>query len=122
MTHAERVNETLQRDLAPRPDRVEQVADRHLAETFLLLEPDLGVTRFEREDVGRLRDPALLEEQRNLLLTQPFDVEGAARDEMLQVLDFLMRTGELAGAARNRPFLAACGRLAHHRRAQGTRA
>ena len=43
----------------------------------------------EREDVGRLLDPALLEEQLDLLLAQPLDVEGAARDEMPQVLDLL---------------------------------
>src|SRR5262249_17100793 len=74
--------------------------------------------RFEREDVGRLLDPALLEEQRDLLLSQPFDVEGAAGGEMLQMLDFLRRGGELAGAARDRPPPAGGGRVAHGRRGE----
>ena len=37
----------------------------------------------QREDVGRLVDPALLVEQLDLLLAQAVDVEGAARHEML---------------------------------------
>ena len=75
-----------------------------------------------RENLGRLCYPLLLEEKRDLLLAESFDVEGAAGDEMFQVLDFLVRTGELAGAARDRPFLAASSRLAHHGRVERTRA
>src|SRR5262245_65635183 len=122
MTHAERVDEALERDLAPRRDRMEQIAHRQCAEAFLLLELDFRIARFEREDVGRLLDPALLEEQRDLLLAQPLDVEGPAGDEMLQMLDFLRRAGELAGAARDRPFLAGGGRIAHDRSVERTRA
>ena len=99
MAHAERIDETLERDFAPRFDGVEQIADRQFAEALLLLQLDFRVARLEREDVARLLDPALLEEQLDLLLAQPLDVERAARDEMLQVLDLLVRAGELAGAA-----------------------
>src|SRR6266511_2520597 len=120
MPHAERIDEALQGDLAPRPDRIEQIADRHFAKTFLLLQPDLRVARLEREDVGRLLHPASLEEQHDLLLAQPFDVEGAAGDEMFQMLDLLRRTGELAGTVRARALLAAGYGLAHHGRLQRT--
>src|SRR5262249_28061988 len=122
MTHAECVDEALERDLAPRRDRMEQIADRQCAESFLLLELDFRIARLEREDVGRLLDPALLEEQRDLLLAQPFDVESPAGDEMLQMFDFLRRAGELAGAARDRPLLAGGGRVAHDRSVKRTRA
>src|SRR5262249_59803868 len=98
------------------------IADRQCAESFLLLELDFRIARFEREDVGRVLDPALLEEQRDLLLAQTLDVEGPAGDEMLQVLDFLRRAGEFAGAARDRPLLAGRGRVAHDRRVKRTRA
>src|SRR6516164_7538915 len=122
MTHAERVDEALERDLAPRRDRMEQVAHRQCAEAFLLLELNFRIARFEREDVGWLLDPALLEEQRDLLLSQPLDVEGPAGDEMLQMFDFLRRTSELAGAARDRPLLASGSRVAHDRSVERTRA
>src|SRR5712691_5882850 len=103
MAHAERVDEPFERDVAPRLDRAEQVAHRQFAETFDLLQLDFRVARFEREDVGRLLDPTLLEEQFDLLLAEPLYIEGAARDEMLEVLDLLIRTGELAGTTRHRP-------------------
>src|SRR5215471_441405 len=112
MTHAECVDEALERDLAPRRDRMEQIADRQCTESFLLLELDFRIARFEREDVGWLRYPTLLEEQRDLLLSQPLDVEGPAGDEMLQMFDFLRRASELAGG----------GRIAHDRSVKRTRA
>src|SRR5205823_9497418 len=89
MPHTQCIDEALERDLAPRPDRVEQVADRQFAKTFLLLEPDLRVARLERKNVGRLLYPAALEEQHDLFLAQPLDVERAPGNEMLQMLDFL---------------------------------
>ena len=95
-------------------DRREQIAHRGFAEAFLLFQFDLLVVRRQREDVGRLLDPFLLEEQFDLLLAQALDVEGAARDEQLQVLDLLIRAGELAGAAGARALLAGGGFLAHH--------
>src|SRR2546426_3223724 len=105
MAHPERVDEPLERDLAPGRDGIEQVAHRQFAETLLLLEPDLRIARSQREDIGRLLDPTLLEEQCDLLLAETLDIEGAAGDEMLEVLDLLIGAGELAGAAGNKaPF------------------
>src|SRR5207244_7332945 len=91
---------------------------RELAETLLLLELDLGVARFELENVGGLLDPALLEKELDLLLAQTLDVETAAGDEVLEVLDLLIRPGELAGAARDRALLAGRGGVAHDLRVQ----
>src|SRR5437879_4938219 len=105
MAHAERVDEPFERDVAPRLDRREQVAYRQFAKTFRPFELDRRVARFEREDVGRLLDPALLEEQFDLLLAEPFYIEGTARDEVLEVLDLLVWAGEFAGAARDRALL-----------------
>src|SRR5262245_63134166 len=88
----------------------------------MLLELDLRVFLLELENVGRLLDPALLEEQRDLLLAQPLDVEGAAGDEMLQMLDLLVRAGELAGAARDHPLPAGRRGVPHDRSMQRARA
>src|SRR5262249_4822130 len=120
MAHAQCIDKALERDLTPRPDRAEQVADRQFAEAFFLFELDLRIARLEREDVGRLLHPAALEKKLDLLLAQPLDVEGAPGDEMFQILAFLERACELAGATRNGALLAARGRLAHHRSMQGT--
>src|SRR4030088_2289194 len=122
MAHAERIGETFERYLAPSRDGLEQIAHRDFGKTLLLLELDGGVAGFEGEDVGRLLDPALLEEQRDLLLAQSLDVEGAARDEVPQVLDLLMGTGEFAGAARTCALLAARDGLARNVGLEGTRA
>ncbi len=86
MADAERVDEPLQRNLAPRLDGGEQIAHRGFAETFHLFERDFAVALLlQREDVGRLFDPSFLVEKLDLLLTQPVDVEGAAGDEMLEM-------------------------------------
>src|SRR5205814_10300909 len=122
MRHAQLIDEAPQRNLAPGPDRFEQIADRQFAKTFLLPEPDVLIARLEGKNVGRLLYPAALEEQHDLLLAQPLDVERAPGNEMLQMLDFLERAGELAAAARNRSLLARRGRLAHHRALQRARA
>ena len=58
MADAERIDEALQRDLAPRLDRPKRLRDRGFAVALDLLELDLLVARCEREDVGRLLDPA----------------------------------------------------------------
>ena len=44
------------------------------------------VARCEREDVGRRLDQAVVVEELDLLVAEPLDVEGVARDEMLQPL------------------------------------
>jgi hypothetical protein len=78
MTDTERVDEPLQRYLAPRINRLIEVTDRRFAIAFDLHQVDLLVTRRKREDFRGLLHPALLIEQLDLLLAQPLDVEGAA--------------------------------------------
>src|SRR6185295_12841609 len=119
---AERIDEAFERDFAPRADRAEQVADRGLAVALDLFELELRIALFQREDVGRLLDPALLEEVIDLLLAESVDVERAARHEMLEVLGLLERAGEFARAAEAHALLAGRIDLAHHRRLQGARA
>src|ERR1700692_2613058 len=60
---------------------------------------ELSVAPLQRKDVGRLSHPPLHEKEFKLLLAEPLDIEGATRSEQLQVLDLLIGTGELAGAA-----------------------
>src|SRR5438105_13706006 len=122
MAHAEREDEALERDLTPPPDRIEQIAHRGLAVTFDFLELDLVVALFQREDIGGLLHPFLLEEEFDLLFAEAVDVEGATRGEQLQVLDLLVGTGELAGAAGARPLFPGRGLLAHHIGVQRARA
>src|SRR5262249_28150810 len=102
---AERVEEALERDIAPCLDRAEQISHRGLAVAFLLLEPDFLVALLQRENIGRLPHPALLVEELDLLLAETVDIERAARHEMLEMLDRLMRPGELPTAARYRAAL-----------------
>src|SRR5947199_8902864 len=87
--HAEREEETLERNLAACRDRGEEIAHRDLAKALDLLEPDRDVSFRERKKIGRLLDPALFEEQRDLLLAESLDVERAAGHEMPQMLDLL---------------------------------
>src|SRR5690349_20682832 len=122
MAHAERVDEALQRNPAPRLDRVEEIAHRGLAIALVLLELDLVLTRGEREDVPGLLHPALLEEELDLLLAETINVESPARAEQFQVLDLLERAGELAGTARPRALFTCCRLLAHHVGVQRARA
>ncbi len=72
------------------------------------------IALLEREDIGRLLDPALLVEKLDLLFAQPVDIEGAARHEMAQMLDLLEGTGKLAGAMGAHTLLTAGDDLAHH--------
>src|ERR1700731_2478706 len=113
MAHAERVDKALQRNPPPLLDRCKQVAHRRLTVAFDLLELELEVALWQREDIGRLLHPSLLEEECDLLLAEPFDVERAAGGEQLQMLDLLIGAGELTGAAGARALLAGRGLLAH---------
>src|ERR1700710_2417582 len=105
MADAERIDEKLQRNIAPRLDRAVEIADRDFTVALDLLEIDPLVALLEREDVGRLPDPFVFVEQLDLLLAEPFDVEGAARHEMPQVFLALKRAGEFAGAMGARALL-----------------
>ena len=109
---AECVDETVERYFAPLIDGREQIAHRGLA-VALFLQQFALVLLLQREDVGRFPHPFLLEEEFDLLFAQPLDVEGAARGEQLEMLDLLIRAGELAGAARACALLAGGGFLAH---------
>src|SRR5438552_3600648 len=122
MTHAERIDEALQRNVAAALDRGKEIAHRGFAVALDLLELELGVALLQREDVGGLLHPTFVEEVLKLLFAEPVDVEGAARHEQFQMLDLLERTGELAGAAGARAFLAGCRFLAHDVGVQRARA
>src|ERR1041384_7960558 len=122
MADAEGVNETLQRDLAPRHDCGKQVTHGGLAEAFDLLQADFVVAVLKGENLGRLLDPAALVEQLDLLVAKPVNVEGAARHEMLEMLDDLIGTSEFTGAAGDRAFFAGRGLIADHFAVQRTRA
>src|SRR5262249_36787746 len=89
MSYAKRVYESLERNLTPLLDGFKQVSNRGFAVALLLLELDLLVTVDKRKDVGRFLDPFFLEEQLDLLFTQPFDIESAACSLNLQVPEFL---------------------------------
>ena len=93
MANAERIEETVERDRAARVDGVEEVARRSLAEAFPLAQrrAALPVALLKRENVGRRADQALGKEELDQLFAQPLDVEGVARDEMLEALDRLRR-------------------------------
>ena len=96
-----RANRNDQHNRAPRVDRVEQIARRGLAETLPVAQRRafLPFARAKGEDVGRRADEALPEEELDLLVAEPLDVEGVARCEVLQTLDRLRRADEMAGAA-----------------------
>src|SRR5213079_2950064 len=74
MAHAERIDKTLERNPPPPPDRLEQIAHRGLAVAFDLLQPEFRIARLQREDIGRLFHPAVLEEELDLLFAEAIDV------------------------------------------------
>ena len=78
MAHAERIDETFERNPPPSLDGGEQITHRGFAVAFMALELDLVVARGQREDIGRLPHPSLLEKEFDLFLAQAVDVEGAA--------------------------------------------
>src|SRR5439155_1237428 len=96
MAHAERIDETLQRNTAAAFDRGKEIAHRGFAVALDLLELKLVVALLQREDVGGLLHPPLVEEVLKLFLAEPVDIEGAPRDEQFQMFGLLERTGELA--------------------------
>src|ERR1700722_9654427 len=87
-------------------DRGKQIANRGFAIAFELFEFDFGIARRQREDIRRLLHPALVEKELDLLFAETVDVEGATRGEQLEMLDLLVGTSELAGAAGTGPLLA----------------
>src|SRR5690606_14695638 len=93
---------------------------RYRAEAIDVLELRQGVLLpgLQGEDVGRGADRQrrvfVVEEQLDLLLAQPFYVEGVARDEMADALDRLRGADKAAVAAAHRLAL-----LAHRMAAAG---
>src|SRR5213079_3570636 len=98
MAHAERIDEPLQRNASAALDRGKEIAHRRFAVALDLLQLQFGVALLQREDVGGLLHPTLVEEVLKLLFAEPVDVEGAARHEQFQMFGLLERTGELTRA------------------------
>src|SRR4051812_15247388 len=111
MRDAEREDEAVERDLAPRRDGGEEVAGAGLSPPFPVFEAfqAAGIARFEGEDVLRSGDEALGVEFVDPLLAEAFDVEGIAGDEMLQPLPRLRGADEPARAAAHSVLLAGAG-------------
>src|SRR5690606_25493189 len=97
MTYAEREQEARQGNAAAVIDCGVELLHRHRAETIDVLQ--LGQRRLpsrpKREDVGGGADAQrrifMVEEELDLLLSETFDVESVARDEMAYALDRLRR-------------------------------
>src|SRR5690242_3370922 len=75
MAHAERKDEALQRDALATLDRGKEVAHRGLAVALDVLKLELVVALLQREDIGGLLHPALVEEVLKLLFAEAVDVE-----------------------------------------------
>ena len=105
MADAQCEDEAIERNLAPCVDCLEQFSHADTAEALdvLKLGERLLLPRLERENIRRRanhqRRILALEEEIDLLGAEPLDVEGIARDEMLDVLDRLGAADEAAGAA-----------------------
>ncbi len=108
MAHTERIDEAVETNVAARVDGVEQIAGGGLAPAFALGKLGRGarIARLQGEDVGRRLDQPFLVEGLDVLLAETLDVEGIARDEMLEPLDALGGADQPAGAAPDRVELA----------------
>src|SRR3546814_8916501 len=92
LANPERVDEAVERDIAPRLDRSQEFRHRLLAPAFALL--DLLPPVAQPEDVGRSGNQPVGEEGLNVLGAQPLDVEGIAADEMPQAFQRLRRADQ----------------------------
>ena len=95
---AERIDEAVERDAAPRVDRVDELLGARLAPALARLE----VRGIEPEDIRWRAHELVFPEGLHVLLAHALDVEGIARHEMLEPLDRLRRADEAAGAAPRR--------------------
>src|SRR5262249_22190903 len=111
MRNAERIDEAVELDLAPRLDGGEQLRRGRLAPPFPRLEFRRGtaVAAGKRGDVLRWLDETIVVEGLDVLLAKPLDVEGVARHEMLEPFDPLRRADQSAGATPDGIFLAGNG-------------
>src|SRR5690606_3788314 len=97
MAGAEAEDQAVEGHAAALRDAAEKVGGRAFAPA--LAPAQFGsVAGFEMEDVGRFAQPAIGEEGLDGLRAEALDVEGVAGDEMLELLDLLRRTDEVAGA------------------------
>ena len=108
---AEREDQPVEGDVPALGDGAEEVAGGLLAPAVAGAEVG-PVAGLEGEDVGGLADPALGEEGLRGLRAEALDVEGAAADEVLELLHRLRRADQAAGAVVHR-----LAGLAHHVRA-----
>ena len=101
MADAEGIDEAVEPNVAARLDGREQLLGGGRAPTLALLELGGGaaIAGLKGEDVRRRLDQALVVERLDVLLAEALDVEGVARDEMLEALDPLGRADQAAGAA-----------------------
>src|SRR3954454_8229520 len=106
MRDAERVDEARERDRAARVDRREEILHARLTPALALFQSQLAVAALEGEDVLGRADDTLVIELIDALRAEPLDVEGVARDEMLEALARLRRADQPAGAAPHRILLA----------------
>ena len=122
MAHAEAEDEARQRDRPSRLDGGEQIGDAQLSRPFPVLQllQVRPVADLEREDIRRLPDQPVVKESGELLVAQTLDVEGAAGDEVLEVLDLLKGTGELPAASPHDRLRAGGGCFLGHRGLQHT--
>src|SRR3954454_19385442 len=92
--YAERVDKTVERNLAARVDRRDELIGADLAPA-LALGDDF---RVEPEDVAGGADQPVFPEGGDVLFAEPIDVEAVARDEMLEPLARLRRADQPAAA------------------------
>ena len=100
LADAKREDEPFKPDLASRLDGRQKVADRNI--TIAVKFGHFGAPGRKAEDVGRSSDPAELDELVDLAGAKPLDIEGIARDEMLQPFEALSRAFEAVGTASHR--------------------
>src|ERR687889_203960 len=101
MRNAEGEDEAVESDRATGFDGGEQVLRAGLAPAFPVLQTleAARIARLQGEDVLRPLDEPLFVELVDALLAHALDIEGIARDEMLQAFAGLRRADEPAGAA-----------------------
>ena len=119
MADAERIDEAVERDPAPRLDRREQIAHRGLAVALASSACSRrAVALLQREDVGRLHHQAVARRKHSICFSPSPSMSKARREtKCLQPLDRLRRADQPAGAARAPP-----RRLLAHRMAAADRA
>ena len=116
MPDAEREDEALERNRAPRFDGREKIGGGLRAPALLLgqLRRRAAVARLQRENVGGRANAAFLEKRLDVFFAKALDIEGEPRHEMTKPLNHLRGADEAARAAAHHVELAGLGvGLAH---------